>query len=55
MARVKRVEMQDAEGNIMHPHTEAVVVFMSDGKTLESKMTESVTAEDITAIIEGEE
>lgn len=55
MAGIKKIEMQDHEGNIIHPHTEAAVVFMNDGRTLENVMTESVTAEDITAIIEWEE
>lgn len=47
MAGVKRIEMQDHDGNIIHPHTEACIVFMSDGTPVESELTESLTEEDI--------
>lgn len=55
MAVVKKVELQDHEGNIVHPHTEAVLVFLSDGGTIESILSDGVTEEDIRAIIEEEE
>lgn len=32
---IKKIEIQDHQGNIYHPHTDAKVVFTSDGKTVE--------------------
>lgn len=47
MAVVKVVEMQDADGNIIHPHTEAKATFFEDGKSLEDKIKEDVLETDI--------
>jgi len=47
MAVVKVVEMQDADGNILHPHTEAKVTFLKDGKSLEEALEEEIIEEDI--------
>lgn len=55
MAVMKKVELQDHEGNIIHPHTETSVVFMNDGKTLDEAMKEDVTEEEIRVIIEEED
>ncbi len=55
MAVIKKVELQDHEGNIIHPHTEAGLVFMNDGKTLDEVVNEDITEEEIRAIIEEED
>lgn len=55
MAVIKKIELQDHEGNIIHPHTETSLVFMNDGKTLDEVMNEEVTEEEIRAIIEEED
>lgn len=55
MAMIKKIELQDHEGNIIHPHTETSLVFMNDGKTLDEVMNEEVTEEEIRAIIEEED
>ncbi len=47
MAVVKVVELQDHDGNIIHPHTEAKVVFLPDGSTLEENMNENIIEEDV--------
>lgn len=35
---IKKIEIQDHQGNIYHPHTDAKVVFTSDGKTVEESI-----------------
>ncbi|WP_195938757.1 hypothetical protein [Romboutsia sp. 1001713B170131_170501_G6] len=35
---IKKVEIQDHEGNVYHPHTDAKVVFTSDGKSVEEEL-----------------
>ena len=50
MAVVKKVEMQDSDGNIIHPHTEAAVVFLGDGSTLEEALKKDVSEAEIKAI-----
>lgn len=47
MAVVKVVEFQDSDGNIIHPHTEAKGVFLPDGSTLEERMNENISEEDV--------
>lgn len=47
MAVVKIVELQDADGNIVHPHTEAKGVFLPDGSTLEQHMNEDILEDDV--------
>lgn len=32
-------ELQDSDGNVVYPHTEASVVFCADGKTVQEKLT----------------
>lgn len=39
-ARYLPVELQDADGNIVHPHTDADIVWMQDGKTAEQAISE---------------
>lgn len=34
----KKIEIQDHQGNVYHPHTDANVVFMSDGKTVKEAL-----------------
>lgn len=50
MAAIKRVELQDSDGNIIHPHTDAGVVFMGDGSTLEDNLKGGISEEEIKAI-----
>lgn len=50
MAVRKVVELQDHSGNIIHPHTEAIAVFMSDGHNLEEHMSEDITEEELRAL-----
>ncbi|MCM1121841.1 MAG: hypothetical protein NC416_04590 [Eubacterium sp.] len=54
MAKIMRVEMQDSDGNIVHPHTEAKVVFLEDGTTLEQKLTEDVSKDEIRNIFNND-
>lgn len=35
---VSKVEIQDDAGNVYHPHTEAAVVFLKDGSTVEQNV-----------------
>lgn len=39
MADIHKGELQDNLGNTMYPHTEADVVFCTDGKTAQEKLT----------------
>lgn len=50
MAAKKIVELQDADGNIIHPHTEDSAVFMDDGRTLKQHLSEEIIEEDVRAI-----
>lgn len=40
MSDIYKGELQDNQGNTIYPHTEADVVFCSDGKTMQDKITE---------------
>lgn len=43
-------ELQDKDGNVIYPHTEAGVVWLSDGTHMENALNEAVTDEDIESI-----
>lgn len=47
MAVVKVVELQDSDGNIVHPHTEAKAVFLPDGSNLEKELNDGILKEDV--------
>jgi len=38
MSSIYKGEFQDYEGNVVYPHTQADVVFCSDGTTAQSKL-----------------
>lgn len=41
MANTYKGEMQDYEGNVIYPHTEADVVFCTDGQTVQSRLNKT--------------
>lgn len=49
MSKIYRGEMQDNLGNTIYPHTEAGLVYCSDGETVQEKLTG--TAETLDGII----
>lgn len=44
MSNIYKGEMQDYQGNTIYPHTEADVVFCSDGETVQEKLVKQETA-----------
>lgn len=43
MTNKRNIEIQDHEGNIYNPHTAAKVVFLEDGKNVESQLAQMAT------------
>lgn len=48
--RYLATELQDDNGDIIYPHTEADIVFASDGTTIEENLSGEVTSEDMQEI-----
>ncbi|MCM1192726.1 MAG: hypothetical protein NC389_09895, partial [Acetatifactor muris] len=51
--RYLSTELQDENGNVIYPHTEADIVFTSDGKSVEEHMSGDVTDADIQEVMAG--
>lgn len=45
-------ELQDSNGDVVYPHTEADIVWMQDGKSVQEFLNADVTDETIKKIIE---
>lgn len=43
-------ELQDASGDVIYPHSEADIIFMSDGSNVEEAINTDTTEEDIRGI-----
>lgn len=55
MSDIYKGELQDYEGNTIYPHTEADIVFMTEGQTVEQFLRENVTEEQIKSLFVEEE
>ena len=55
MSNILVGELQDYEGNTIYPHTEATVVFMSDGMPLSEFSKDDITDEQIEKILMKQE
>ncbi len=51
--RYLAVEMQNESGDVIYPHTEADIVFTSEGRTVEEHMSGEITETDIQEILNG--
>lgn len=49
--RYRREEIQDYEGNVIYHHTDAAVVWLPDGTSLENFLSKNATEEEITAAL----
>lgn len=49
--RYRREEYQDNEGNVIYPHTDAAVVWLPDGTSLDTFLSKNATDEEITAAL----
>lgn len=56
MSKIYRGEMQDNLGNTIYPHTEAGLVYCSDGETVQEKLTGTAeTLDGITGVSDSTE